>query len=140
MINRLVFTSSQTQYHTRKSNILPKILSFSDEHNFRSIRGGNFEFIIENKKVRKQKNKNSIKKAIKKNRKNFLFFLITFLVEFLLYFVSCFLTFLFSFINSHLTATQGFCLKPKTCRCRRGFSLTRQYTCRLYPRIPGVQG
>ena len=103
MINRLVFTSSQTQYHTRKSNILPKILSFSDEHNFRSIRGGNFEFIIENKKVRKQKNKNSIKKAIKKNRKNFLFFLITFLVEFLFLVFFCFLTFLISFMDSYLS-------------------------------------
>ena len=64
-----------------------------------------WEFIIENKKVRKQENKNSTKKAIKKTRKqerkqeldqesdqekkkNFLFFLFTFLVEFL---YSCFL-------------------------------------------------
>ena len=69
-----------------------------------------WEFIKENKKVRKQENKNSTKKAIKKKkstkkatkkkRKNFLIFLITFLVESVF---SCFLTFLFSLINSNLS-------------------------------------
>ena len=69
-----------------------------------------WEFIKENKKVRKQKNKNSTMTAIKKTRKQELdqesdqekkknLLLITFLVKFLF---SCFLTFLFSFINSHL--------------------------------------
>ena len=72
-----------------------------------------WEFIKENKKVRKQENKISTKKAIKKTitrprkrprkkEKTFFFFLITFLVEILF---SCFLTFLCSFINSHFRQT-----------------------------------
>ena len=72
-----------------------------------------WEFIKENKKVRKQENKNltmkaikktrenknSTKKATKKKRKNFLFYLITFLVEFLFSF----------FLNRFLGRVLFFC-------------------------------
>ena len=73
-----------------------------------------WEFIKENKKVRKQENKNSTmkatkktrenknstKKATKKKRKNFLFYLIIFLVEFLFY---CFLTLFYNFPPQGMT-------------------------------------
>ena len=72
--------------------------------------GLRWEFIKENKKVRKQENKNSTKKVIKKKRKFFSFFLGRFLgrvlVFFLVFLFSRFLTFLFSFINSHLCPCQ----------------------------------
>ena len=51
-----------------------------------------WEFLKENKKVRKQENKNSTKKVIKKIRKYFLYFLVAFLVKFLFsWSSSCFL-------------------------------------------------
>ena len=101
-----------------------------------------WEFIKENKKVRKQENNNSTKKAMKitkkqrkktrtrpRKREKRFFFLDHFLdrvLVFLFLFFSCFLTFLFSFINSHLCFMSYRFFLPqfwpqcgRLCRCTR---------------------
>ena len=64
--------------------------------------GHRWEFIKENKKVRKQENKNSTKKVIKKKFFLFSWSSSCFLSFFLVFLIAFLAEFLFSFINSHL--------------------------------------